>query len=222
MINLVILDWDDTVLLGSKKAILKCYDTALRSVHIQLPAQKIANIERENAGKGVAVTLKLLLQEHPEKFADALQAMEAIYHGDFFVKNTTVLPQTPKLLQQLASNYDLAITTGENRKVLESTMREFSIPLVFKEIICSEEIIDLQKRKPHPYSIEQLLKKTKYAAAQTVMVGDSENDIVMGKSAGTKTIAVLTGHLTIQTAKELGADIIIDDIRMLESALKKL
>lgn len=58
-------------------------------------------------------------------------------------------------------------------------------------------------RKPEPGLILSAVKEHGIDPEASVMVGDTERDIVAGKSAGCKTILVLTGKLTRQGAEHL-------------------
>jgi D-glycero-D-manno-heptose 1,7-bisphosphate phosphatase len=60
-------------------------------------------------------------------------------------------------------------------------------------------------RKPQPGLILRAAKEHGIDLADSVMVGDTERDIAAGKAAGCKTVLVLTGKLTRQSAEQLAA-----------------
>jgi len=51
------------------------------------------------------------------------------------------------------------------------------------------------RNKPDPAPIEYALREMSLAADQAVYVGDAEKDIVAGKAAGTRTVAVTWGYI---------------------------
>lgn len=55
-------------------------------------------------------------------------------------------------------------------------------------------------RKPKPGLLNKAANEYSVDFSQSVMVGDSERDIIAGKSVGCKTVLVLTGKLTRQDA----------------------
>lgn len=72
--------------------------------------------------------------------------------------------------------------------------------------------------KPHPEPLLEACRRAGVAPAQCVYVGDDERDVVAGKAAGMRTIAVSWGYLGKgRPIAEWGADLIIDTpARLLE------
>ncbi|MBI5655569.1 MAG: phosphoglycolate phosphatase [Geobacter sp.] len=70
-----------------------------------------------------------------------------------------------------------------------------------------------QARKPSPEPLLHVMRQFKRDAADTVMVGDSINDIAAGKAAGVRTIACTYGYGELDALQ--GADWHIDSFREL-------
>lgn len=69
---------------------------------------------------------------------------------------------------------------------------------------CKHLASDLCKcRKPQPGLILQAAEEHGIDPAASIMVGDAERDIIAGKSAGCRTILVLTGKLTREEAERI-------------------
>jgi phosphoglycolate phosphatase len=64
-------------------------------------------------------------------------------------------------------------------------------------------------RKPHPDHLLGVVRGLGATPGQSLMVGDSANDVVAARAAGVRVVAVSFGY-TITPARELGADITID------------
>lgn len=62
---------------------------------------------------------------------------------------------------------------------------------------------DCSCRKPRPGLILKAAKEHGIDLKQSVMVGDTERDLIAGKSAGCKTVLVLTGKLTRECAQHI-------------------
>lgn len=59
-------------------------------------------------------------------------------------------------------------------------------------------------------------------SAETIMVGDARNDVMLARNAGILPVVVLTGHLSRFEAEELAVKDIIEDVTHLERVLIKL
>ncbi|HSX40388.1 MAG TPA: HAD-IA family hydrolase [Candidatus Saccharimonadales bacterium] len=70
---------------------------------------------------------------------------------------------------------------------------------------------DVKKHKPHPEGIHKALAYFRTPASRAIMMGDTINDIVAGKEAGTKTIGVTYGLLGSKIS-EHNPDFVIDSI----------
>ncbi len=58
-------------------------------------------------------------------------------------------------------------------------------------------------RKPHPSMLQQAARRFAIDLKKSFFIGDSETDILTGRSVGCRTILVLTGRHTKETAKHL-------------------
>lgn len=73
--------------------------------------------------------------------------------------------------------------------------------------------------KPSPEPLLMICEKLNVSVAESVMVGDTELDILCGKSAGAKTCAVSYGYRTIEQLEENNPDYIIDSIKELKEMI---
>ena len=131
-------------------------------------------------------------------------------------------------MKQLASaiiaHESIQPATGAHPQVLkERVMPRFETPAVFTEIISSYELADPSSQaKPAAFMVEELMRRIGSTPAETVVIGDAENDMKMGIAAGTEVVAVLTGHMTKQDAETLGVKHIIPDVTHIEGILEML
>ena len=70
----------------------------------------------------------------------------------------------------------------------------------------------LPVKKPDPRPILHACAQLGVAPAETVMIGDSMNDVQAGRSAGLYVLAVPYGYNEGRPADDLGADRIVADI----------
>lgn len=75
----------------------------------------------------------------------------------------------------------------------------------------------VRKIKPNPEGIDLIMDETGVGVADTVMIGDSEADILAGKNAGVRTVGVTWGMSNLATMKKLQPDYIFQDPMQLKS-----
>jgi phosphoglycolate phosphatase len=78
-----------------------------------------------------------------------------------------------------------------------------------------------KKVKPHPDHLNLAMKTLGVSGLEAVMVGDHPTDIQAGKSAGMKTIGVLTGRTKREEFEKVGADYILEDVSEVYDLLER-
>ncbi len=68
------------------------------------------------------------------------------------------------------------------------------------------------RRKPAPDTIIECLKRLELLSEECIFVGDSQVDIIAGKAAGVKTVAVTTGVSHIRALSAESPDFIFDNL----------
>jgi phosphoglycolate phosphatase len=218
--ELLIFDWDDTITEGSTKAYLQCYHSAVSGVGIEMTQGEVLAGMRPKWGARHEVILADLLANHPELVPLANEIYEDHLRGDTFVDRVTIRPHVPPLLKRLAGRYTLALATGMHPEILKGkVMTKFDVdPHQFDGIVTAYDVKEHQV-KPAPYMANRLIDVNRTSPDRTMVIGDGENDIKMGKAARTRTVAVLTGHLSLEQARALQPDYIIDEVGMIEEVL---
>ena len=132
---------------------------------------------------------------------------------------------------------ELGIVTGRPRGETEKPLKAWGLWDYFEEhiIITEKEVEEESKRqgkhlgKPDPWPILQAIfqhKKCEKCELDTikddyVFVGDSVSDVVAAKNAGIPVICVNTGIASAESLRTAGADLIVEDITGVPTALKK-
>jgi len=84
-------------------------------------------------------------------------------------------------------NYRLAVvTSGSESRVCREIDRS-ALRAVFATVVCNEHI---SNKKPHPEGLELALERLRSRPAESAYVGDSPEDIEMGKTANVLTVGV--------------------------------
>lgn len=223
MIKLIIFDWDDVFTIGSKEGYFKCYDETLNTLNVPRNPKEERRKIISTWGRSYKEAFARLLKNKPELINKAYKIFERHLFGKTFINSLSIVKGLQNFLIQLSSKYTLALSTGVHPITLkEKIMPKFKIPNVFTEILSIYDLEDPSQGKPNPYSLEEIIRRTRMNKHETIFVGDSENDVLTAKNAGVTPVVVLTGHLTEQEAKKLNVEYIIPDVTQLNEVLEKL
>jgi len=131
---------------------------------------------------------------------------------------TITLPKVHATLQKLSEHFQLALITRRNMPK-EPIMRELErlgLTQYFKFIMTSQ---DVEEPKPSPQAFVKAANQLGVSIHDCAVVGDSIVDIQAGKSAGAKSIAVLSGLFSREELEKEKPDLIIKDINSLPDFL---
>lgn len=136
------------------------------------------------------------------------------YRRIFQENMQTIKPQTfPKVVETLSAlkekGLTLAIASSRSHASLVELTHDLGISNVISYMIGAD---DVNKAKPDPEPVLNILEALGYKACQTLVVGDMDVDILMGANAGTKTCGVTYGNGTKKELEEVGADYVINSI----------
>ena len=106
----------------------------------------------------------------------------------------------------------MAIASSRSRGSLEEYCSDLHIGECFRMLVGGG---DVKNGKPAPDPVNLILDKQGWAKAETLVVGDMNVDILMGKRAGTATCGVTYGNGSVAELEEAGADYIISDFSVL-------
>jgi phosphoglycolate phosphatase len=116
-----------------------------------------------------------------------------------------------KILKRLKdSGFLLALATCDLQNKTEEILKILGIAHLFDMILSAEEV---SHPKPHPQMVLTICKRLDIPPSETILVGDTESDMTMGKKAGIAlTVGVLEGGITPRTQMEKVADVVIDSL----------
>jgi len=133
---------------------------------------------------------------------------------------TALLPNVGTTLQKLSEHFQLALITRRNmpKEPIMQELERLGLTQYFKFILTSQ---DVEEPKPSPQAFVKAANHLGVSIHDCAVVGDSVVDIQAGKSAGAKTIAVLTGLFSREELEEEEPDLIIKDVNSLPDFLKQ-
>ncbi len=183
-IKLVIFDLDGTVL-DTREFLYQGFEHAIKS-H-KLPHKSRADLDH------VISTTKYL----PEAYAllGIHDNVEEIIktHISYRSQNLHLIKTFPEVIETLShiKTAGIKITALTNRlKQLHESLEITGVKKYLDLLITKSDII---YPKPHPEGIEKILSHFSIPKNQALIVGDTEDDIIAGKNAGIKTVAVSYG-----------------------------
>jgi HAD superfamily hydrolase (TIGR01549 family) len=124
-----------------------------------------------------------------------------------------------KLLQYLkAKNIKIGVITGKSRKAYQISVESLSLSHYFDIVITGDDVL---KPKPDPEGIYTALAFLAAAKEEAVFIGDSNGDIIAGKSAGVRTYGVQWLSTSQSTHFEAAPDLVFDHINPFLEILHK-
>jgi len=146
-----------------------------------------------------------------------LEAYLNAYYAATLTK-TKPLPNVHKTLQTLSRSFPLALITLRfiSKEQVTGELRHLDFDKYFKAIVTA---LDVKKPKPYPDALLMGAERLGVPVGECTIVGDSIVDIRAGKSAGARTVAVLSGLFSEKELEKEKPDLIIENIGWLPKFL---
>ncbi len=145
----------------------------------------------------------------PDFSSEAIETLckEHVFFQTQNVPLTKIYPHVRETLGFLHSQgVSMGIFTSRRAASVVPTLKYGEIDTFFNAIIAGDQI---QSGKPHPEGVHKALLALGVKPHEAFMVGDTDLDILAGKNASTKTIAVSWG-MRGKDVYSYGADFVID------------
>lgn len=145
-------------------------------------------------------------------FNQALSIFEKHY-AVYLNSASTLYKDVAQTLQSLKSRgYKIALVTNKAEQFLPELLNHFQIADFFDLLLGGDT---LSENKPAPMQVNFACEKFKVSKTETVMVGDSKNDILAGQNAQVNTIALTYGYNYGEPVANLNPDFIINQFNEL-------
>ncbi len=184
--KLLVFDWDGT-LMDSEARIVACMQAAADDLKLAVPSeQRVRNI--------IGLGLKEAVMElFPRQSEELVPQLVERYRYHFLQKNQTpseLFPGAEEVLWDLESQgYLMAVATGKGRAGLDKVLQETGLVKLFHTTRCADETFS----KPNPDMLIQIMDELGANATETLMIGDTEYDMLMAKNASAHGLAVSYG-----------------------------
>ena len=179
--KLVIFDFDGT-LSDTRPHILSCGQKCIDKFHLRQPTKE----EIASMGGGVFANTMMSLGATEDMIDDLKKYYKEIFLED--VSDITLYDGVLDTLTKLKeSGIKLAIATNRGREILLPLLKHLGLEDVFDDLVCES---DVQNKKPHPEMIELILDKLKFQKEDSLIVGDTKYDVLLGKNSNIRTCLV--------------------------------
>ncbi len=168
-------------------------------------------------GKPLSETFALILPASLHHRIPEAVVMYREYYRPRWFENTTLFSGVMETLSALRSlNMGLATATTKSTETTISILTHYKVAHFFDQIQGME---DDMPHKPDPFILNKVLDERGWRADETLMVGDTDKDIHLGKNAGAATCGVTYGCLSYQQLEAFAPDHIVDSFPQLLSLL---
>jgi len=199
-ITTLLFDWDGTVVDSAHLGLL-AYEKAFAELGTPFDHDTYRTVYSPNwltvyEGMG-------LPKEHWQR-ADELWTQ---HYGE---QNAQLIEGAGQTLAKLSQDgYRMGVVSSGNDCRINREIKELGLSDFFEVVICHEQI---KNRKPHPEGLEIAMGALGCLPTETCYVGDTPEDIEMGKRAGTFTVGVRSAYPTSWKLKDQSPDIHIESI----------
>ena len=123
--------------------------------------------------------------------------------------------QTAKLIEGVdatlrelqAKGYRMGVVSSGTYSRVKREMEELALTELFEVVVCNEHMVN---KKPHPEGLETALQRMRLTSEQVCYVGDSPEDIEMGKRANVLTAGVRSTYPTSWKLRAAQPDIYLE------------
>jgi phosphoglycolate phosphatase len=206
--DLIVWDWDGTI----------ADSTGLISQALILAAEQagLPALTPERARSIIGLGLRESIQTlYSNISAEQAQALATHYNRNYFASEEKVMlfDGIAGLIADLHKRgCKQAVATGKGRRGLNNALKLSGLGKYF----LASKTVDECFSKPHPQMLDALMDELVVMPERTLMIGDSQYDIQMGKNAGVATAAVSYGSQTAAQLARLEPDALVHDVASLQ------
>ncbi|MBF0124779.1 MAG: phosphoglycolate phosphatase [Magnetococcales bacterium] len=130
------------------------------------------------------------------------------YYQDHICDGSAPFPTVLETLTRLQQRGDqLAVVTNKSTTLAQQLLAQLQMSHFFSLVIGGDT---LPHNKPAPDQLLYAMEQLGTTCHNSLMVGDSINDVLAARAAGCRVVVVSYGYCHEGTAADLGADVVID------------
>ena len=203
MIKAILFDLDGT-LINTNNLIIETFQHVFKEyLNIDVKREELVR----DFGEPLGYTIKRYTDDDKvDSLIKAYKTYNEVIHDDL----TEAIDGVEEGIKELKEKgYKVAIVTSKRREVTNRGLKLFNL---FKLMDCIVTPEDTEKHKPEPEPVLKACEILGVNPEETIMVGDSHNDILSGKRAGAKSCLVRYTAVPMDQVLKHEPDYIIDSI----------
>ena len=185
-VRLLVFDLDGT-LIDSKVDLANSVNHALAAYG--LPALSHPEIY-SYVGDGATMLIRRAVGEEDDGILPAVLEAFLAHYRRHLLDTTVPYPGVPESLREWAGSYQMAVLTNKSLDMTQAILSGLSLDRYFADVVGGD---GPDGKKPHPGGLLRILRARGAPPGETLMVGDSRNDVLAGKTAGVRTCGVTYG-----------------------------
>jgi HAD superfamily hydrolase (TIGR01509 family) len=202
-ITTLLFDWDGT-LVDSAQLGLTAFEQSFAALGVAFDHDVYRAVYSPN---WYSVYLAMGLPKEKWQMADQLWIQ---HYGEQIAQ--PVLGAQETLLDLKQKGYRLGVVSSGSECRVAREISELGLESFFETVICNEQ---MENKKPHPEGLETAIRSLGCVRHAACYVGDSPEDIEMGKRANLLTVGIRSAYPTSWKLKSHNPDIFIESLREL-------
>lgn len=198
--NTLLFDWDGT-LVDSAQLGLAAFEQSFAALGVAFDREIYRAVYSPN---WYAVYEAMGLPKDKWQLADDLWVQ---HYGQQTAQPVAGAQETITGLKQ--KGYRLGVVSSGSECRVGREIRELGLDNFFETVVCNEQ---MENKKPHPEGLETAMRSLGCSSEVSCYVGDSPEDIEMGKRAGMLTVGVRSDYPTSWKLKSHQPDILIESL----------
>lgn len=141
---------------------------------------------------------------------DKWQQADELWNQHYGEQTAQPVAGAPQTVEELKlKGYRLGIVSSGTACRVAREVNELGWEGIFEVLVCNEQ---MENKKPHPEGLETAMRALGCSSVESCYVGDSPEDIEMGKRAGLLTVGVRSAYPTSWKLESQAPDIFLTSI----------
>lgn len=220
MIKLVAFDWNGTVF-ADTYAILDGVNAVLKSLELKPVSLKTFQdcfdvpVVKTYLGLGIP---KEIIDSHATKLAH-------IFHSNYEIRAAKVRSRAfvKQLLRWLTRNKISSIIFSNHiDEPIKKQLKRLKIEQYFSEVLANTELTSALKSRTKHEKLRSYISRHKFLPSEVLVIGDTVEEIEIGKELGLTTIALTDGNCSIARLKAIKPDYLINSLEKVINIIKTI
>ncbi len=104
---------------------------------------------------------------------------------------------------------------------IETQLKRLGLRSYIDEVLANDTGVTSMKKRNKTKKLHEYIKKYQYTSRDAIIIGDSPEEVEMGRSAGIVTVAITGGYYSTKRLKHAKPDYLIGNLKELMGIIKK-